>query len=125
MLPMLRQTNSSPGSVWVIISGTTRLSAQVMNRMRGFCALASCSNCSRRSGKTWSRNSRTPSNKRSTAWSETAGETASGSDMRSSGRHRTMGRASRHGQLEGASPITESRIRAAAPHGNAGSLALF
>src|SRR6187402_1283988 len=47
---MLRQTKSSPGWVWVIISGTTRESAQVMKRVWGVWPSASSLNSLRFSG---------------------------------------------------------------------------
>jgi hypothetical protein len=53
MFPALRTMNSSPGSVWVIRFGLTRLSEQVTNRASGRCPSASRSNHSRRGRNTF------------------------------------------------------------------------
>src|SRR3954454_19127463 len=42
MLPIVRQTKSSPGSVNVMAVGTTRESQQVIKRVCGCCLEASC-----------------------------------------------------------------------------------
>jgi hypothetical protein len=42
-LPAFRNTNNSPGSVWVNSSGTIRESEQVMNNVDGFWPFANCS----------------------------------------------------------------------------------
>ncbi len=47
MLPTLRMTKRSPGSVDTRRLGTTRLSAQVMNRQSGDCPLARRANVAR------------------------------------------------------------------------------
>src|SRR5471030_891277 len=51
MLPALRITKMSPGFCCVSSSGTTRLSEQVINRVLGFCVVASCLNSLDRPGK--------------------------------------------------------------------------
>ena len=61
MLPMLRQTNNSPGLVCVISSGTTRLSAQAMKSVCGSCPVARSVNSCLRCGNAFSRKLRTPS----------------------------------------------------------------
>ena len=61
MLPTLRSTNKSPGSVEANRLGTTRLSEQAMNRQSGEWLSARCAKRSRYAGRTRSWKSRMPS----------------------------------------------------------------